>query len=47
MGLGFLTALIQKITVLKIKDNVKLDFGQLIVSFGIVITTVMLYIIDM
>lgn len=26
-GLGFFTALIQKITVLKIKDNVKLEYS--------------------
>ena len=45
-GLGFLTALIQKLTVLRLKDNVQLSYGQLLIETGIVVTTVLLYMVN-
>ena len=40
-GIGYFTAIVQKFTILKLKDNVNLSFSHLILEFSIVIVTVL------
>jgi len=39
-GLGYLTAIIQKFTILKLKDNVELSVSHLCLEFSVVAVTV-------
>jgi len=40
-GIGYFTSIIQKFTVMRLKDNVQIAFGQLFLEFTIVIVTVL------
>ena len=40
-GLGYLTAIVQKFTILKLKDNVELSVSHLCLEFRVVAVTVL------
>ena len=39
-GVGYLTAVIQKLTIVRLKDNVQLSFGHMMLEIAIVIVSV-------
>ena len=46
-GVGYFTAIIQKFTILKLKDNVELSYSHLILEFSIVVVTVLFFMMKM
>ena len=44
-GLGFFTSLIQKLTIVSLKDNVSLSLGHLVAELAIVITSILNYLL--
>jgi hypothetical protein len=45
-GVGYLTAFVQKLSVMRIKDNVQLARGQVMLEFSIVISSTLLIWLD-
>jgi len=46
-GLGYFTAIIQKFTILKLKDNVELSLSHLALELSVVAVTVICFFIKM
>ena len=46
-GVGYFTAIVQKLTILKLKDNVELSVSRIMLELAIVVVTVLFGLMNM